>query len=558
MAATTNTLRRPLETFHRAHRGSNVHRNSSEPNVGIPFHGSCSRCHHFHNNHLFTFSLNSTIHTRLFCERCNHPMFGLGRVSTQTTLASVESDSAVTPGACVDQQGLQPASQAEPVPGTPRLGQGLLTTIAERRSPATSRSTSHIDTPAPTLAASLAGEEPVESRVWPKDLAQGSPEGPALKRRTATLRRLRTIGRRFKRHFYGKPREWNLSRIGLHITITTESHHDAPDPSGTPLVRPIVSDTHRIGLTGDRSALASASTIEAFSGQRRSSNAEELVEGTEYNTEDRYAPLRARRRALTLVREREAESMRKCECSPECPCISGSHVVQVSRADTPENILVPEYLFPCHHSSTGSSCSQRSQIGTQGLDFLHIGGRFDSPQRSSSVDESSSAESGPRRIRLSQGSTLWSNGSSVSLRARRASSMPVGNRAQYLAGGRTGSHTNSSVQASGWPETARTPSSLDEGSIPRRIRRTESSRNDEVPSYESSTSLANIPDPQEEEQLVDGVSPASHTPMRDGYEVLPTPHNGILLNGGSDSLSSDLQDLVNREITDHEGHSPEL
>lgn len=559
---TTSTFRHPFETFYRAHRGSNGHHNPSQANVGIPFHGSCSKCHHFHINHLFTFSLDSMVHTRLFCEKCNHPMFGLGRVSTQDTLASVESGSSFTPRACIDRQGPQPVSQAEAVPGTPGLRP--LTTISERRSPATSRSTSHRYTLVPTMAASLAGEESVESRVFPKDTAQGSPEEQALHPQTATIRRLRTIGHRFKQRFYAKPRAWKLSRIGPHIIKAIESPHDGPEIATTTFAGPILSDAHSIGITGDTSA--SASTTDMSSGQGLSTNAEELVNGPGGEIEDRHAPLRARRRELTLAREREAASIEKCECSPECPCISGSHVVQVDRAETPENIHVPYYLFPHHHSSTESSNSPPSQNGAQGLDLVHIGGHFDSPRRSSSADESSSAaESGPRRVRLSQGSTLWSNGSSVSLRARRppvgrASSMPVGTRAQYPAGVRAGSHTNSSIPGSGWPDTARAPSSLDERSIPGPTSHTESSGNGEHSSHESSTSLANVRRLQEEEQLVDGESPASHTPMRDGDEVTPTPHSGVRSDGGldevlpvgSEGLSGALQDLANREITDRE------
>ena len=556
MTASTSTTQRPFETLHRAHQGSNGPHESSETNIGLPFHGSCSRCHHFHINHLFTFSLDSTVHTRLFCERCNHPLLGLGRASTQNTLASVESDFTFSPRACVDQPGPQPASPAEAAPST--SGIGLLATITERRSPATSRSVSHISTRAPTLAASSAGEDPVESHVLPKDTAQGSPEEPALHSHTTTLRRLQTIGHRFKERFYAKQRKWKMSRIRRHIIEKVEPANKAPESSAAPLVGPSLSDAHRTSFTSDASA--SASTTEISSDQRRSNNTEELVEGAE-DKEDRHASLRARRREITLAREREASSIRKCECSLECPCISGSRIVQVDRAETPENILVPDYLFPPHHSSTESSNSQPSQNDAQGLDFFHIGGHFDSPRRSSSADESSSAaESGPRRVRLSQGSTLWSNGSSVSLRPRRplvgrASSMPVGTRARYLAGVRANSNTSSSIPGSGWLETARAPGSLDEGSTPRRTSHTESSRNGDVSSHESSTSLANLPDPQEEEQLVNGMSPASRTPMHDSDEVTPTPNSGIRLDGnldevfpvGSDGLSSALQDLVDGE-----------
>ena len=59
--------------------------------VDLPYHGSCSNCHHLHSNKKFTIFLDRNIHARLECEICGHPMCGIGRTSTQTTLASVES-----------------------------------------------------------------------------------------------------------------------------------------------------------------------------------------------------------------------------------------------------------------------------------------------------------------------------------------------------------------------------------------------------------------------------------------------------------------------------------
>ena len=554
MAATTGT---PRQTLHRAHEEPNGRQDFSEPIIGIPFHGSCSRCHHFHVNHQFTFSLDSTVHTRLFCERCSHPMFGLGRVSTQNTLASVESGSTFPPQACVDRLGQQQppsALQVETVPGT--SGTGLLTTIAERRSPAASRSTSNIRTPTRTLShTSLAGEvaggsirrdEPVEGRASPTRTAHDSLENQALRPHATTLRRLQTVARRFKKHFSAKSKDWGLRRIRL--------------PSN---------DTPRVDMTWHSSA--SASPSEVSSDHEQPENAEPLVSATPGDTEDRHATLRARRRELTLAKEREFASSRKCECGPNCPCNSGSQVPQVDRPDTPD-IPVPHYVFPPNHSSTGSSNSQPSQNSVHGLDPLaHIGVIFDSSRRSSSADESSSAaDSGSRRIRFSQGSTLWSNGSSISLRARRplvgrASSMPVGTRAHYLTSARNSSQTTSFNPGSNWPDTARAPTPLNNGSMPERTSHTEPSRSHEGSSQESATSLANLADSQEEELLVNGVSPRSHTPIRDVDEVTPTPRSGIRVDGnsdgvlpvGSDGLSSALQHLANGDATDHEVQSPE-
>ena len=507
MAATVNTSQRPFETLRTT--GSDVRQDSFKTNFKIPFHGSCSSCHHFHINLPFTFTLDSSEHTRLFCERCNHPMFGLGRTSTQNTLASVESGSTFLPRVCADRLGQQqPAAlQVETVSDVPR--HGLLTTITERRSPVPSRSTSNVRSPTRTIStASLAGEETGGSigqteQLDTKSSAQERLDEQGLRPQLATLR---AIGRRFRRRFCARPRGWKLPRIRLQITYA-----------------------HGTSVTS-----ASASATEVSSGQERPDDAEESGTG---DTEDRHASLRARRRKLTLVRERDIGIPIKCECSPECPCNNGSHVVHVDRPETPDNILVPNYLFP--HSSTGSSNSQLSQNETPGHDFLHIGRVFDTPRRSSSADESNSnAESLPRRIRASQGLPLWSPGSSVSLWARRppvgrASSMPVGIRLPYLTSVRTGSHISSFNLASAQPEAeaAGAPASLDDGSVPGRTSRTESSWDHEASPHASSTSLTNLPNPQQEEQLVDGVSPPSHTPMPEGNEVASMLSSGTHLNG---------------------------
>ena len=59
--------------------------------VVLPFHGSCSKCHHLHTNRPFRYFLNIKRHLRFKCEHCHGDMFGLGNDSTQTTLASQET-----------------------------------------------------------------------------------------------------------------------------------------------------------------------------------------------------------------------------------------------------------------------------------------------------------------------------------------------------------------------------------------------------------------------------------------------------------------------------------
>ena len=238
-------------------------------------------------------------------------MFGLGRASTQNTLASIESGTTFLPRACADQteQQQQPqppaVSQVETIAGT--SGHGLLTTITERRSPPPSRSPSNIRSPMRTrsVLSHVGGEANGNNRqegLLAKSTAQEGPEaqtlGPQVPQ-VATLKRLRTIGRRFKRRFSAKSRDWKLPRIELKITYP-----------------------HRGSMT-DRPS-ASTSITEVASGQEQSGNPVAAVNETGDDTEDRHAPLRAERRELTLAREREIASIPRCECSLECPCISST------------------------------------------------------------------------------------------------------------------------------------------------------------------------------------------------------------------------------------------
>ena len=535
MVATTSALRHPFVTIHRAYRGP--HHDSSEANVGIPFHGSCSKCHHFHNNHQITFSLDSTVHTRLLCEKCNHPMFGLGRASTQNTLASVESGFTFTPRACVDRPRQNSALQVEAQPSASELSRRL-TPITERRTPFTS----NIPTATPSLVAASPEEastnfkrkDPLENQALPKGDAQGSPEERAVRFHPVALR-LRMIVRRLKPRLSANPK---FHRIRSKFT-----------GAGIPRHAPI-----------------SASTTEVSSNQIRSDNVEERFSAATGDTEDRYAPLRARRREATLAREREHTLTQKCECSPECQCITGSHVAQVGSDETP-GTDTHEDPSSLHHSSTASSNSQPSQGFGQNLYLAHIGDHLDFSRRSSSANESSStAESGSGRIRLNHGLTPGSNGSSVSSRARRplfgrASSMPVGYWAHHRASVRNGAHVNSSIPEHSWTEDSGTigaSSLVDEGDMLRHTN-SASSQNDEVSTHQRPISPANLVDPHEE-PLTNGVTHANHSLERDGDDITPTRFGPVRadrsLDGVSperaDGLSSALQGLPDPEATDHD------
>ena len=56
-----------------------------------PVHITCASCRHLHRHKNFKIFHNPERHARFHCERCDKPLFGIGRSSTQVTFASAES-----------------------------------------------------------------------------------------------------------------------------------------------------------------------------------------------------------------------------------------------------------------------------------------------------------------------------------------------------------------------------------------------------------------------------------------------------------------------------------
>ena len=54
-------------------------------------HGSCPRCHHWHNKVTLRVSRNPGVFNGVRCEKCAHKWFGIGGNSTHTSLASQET-----------------------------------------------------------------------------------------------------------------------------------------------------------------------------------------------------------------------------------------------------------------------------------------------------------------------------------------------------------------------------------------------------------------------------------------------------------------------------------
>lgn len=183
--------------------------------VEVPIHATCPKCNHFHTNKLLGLSLDISNHVRFRCDKCDHHIFGIGRTSTQTTLASAESLLIPPPrlnrnstiprppriqicaSSAEEVQTTYPPEPSSPVPQTP------LSTIDESHSPAgRSRSTSNLPSPGnasvrlegTTLSSSGGGRE--SSIVIPQPSSE-PPELPRpVQRGRHPLSKLKNVWRR--------------------------------------------------------------------------------------------------------------------------------------------------------------------------------------------------------------------------------------------------------------------------------------------------------------------------------------------------------------------------
>jgi hypothetical protein len=176
--------------------GDDRTRRSSSSLIRFPYHGSCPKCHHLHTNKQLRLSLDLLKHVRVRCDVCDHQMFGIGRTSTQTTLASVESvlsPSHSNRNSLISRSSLQQvcvAGPAEDVQGSHLARpenlapQPTLSTIDEAHTSA-ARSRSNSNTRAPNEASARPEETAVgasverdSNRIGPQSLQQRPTELP--------------------------------------------------------------------------------------------------------------------------------------------------------------------------------------------------------------------------------------------------------------------------------------------------------------------------------------------------------------------------------------------
>lgn len=458
-------------------RSSSIDDNPDE-SIEVPFHGSCPKCHHLHTNIPFTIFRNSTTkHSRFRCDACQHHILGIGRASTQTTLASVESipvqpnrhsvisrpsnlqicinappPPTVDPPTTLDQ--INTPEQLSTIPEANTLNGGS-------RSPSCRQALSPQRGISPSSRASLRGN----GALAPEESRKGG-ESPA---RSHSPSRLRVLFRRGKARLL--PNSGELKIFGFNIKITRarpkyrqgsnietpRPRHLVKGPTTDGRIIPVRHGADEVQNPG-RSAPSSPSPVaespeepagpssavvhdevrptnpqqsEYGEGQDPTVNSPEAEVDVDEDlraARDKKEKIRVRRREATL----KSEAVRKpyCHCRVGCPClgdggetdgITDGHVTPFSLpvSEVPDHLVHGFVADPSRSSSSQTSHGNArllSEIGS------HMNLSQVYPHRPLSLAEnlSTGADSNRRQgNRLSQDTTTWgSNDSSISLTAR--------------------------------------------------------------------------------------------------------------------------------------------
>ena len=422
------------------------------------------RCHHLHTNIALRLPLDPQEHTRFYCDNCEHPILGIGRTSTQTTLASIETNAAgqrswrtdPEPASDQDYQPSPPLAQSPPLRVDTSGHSGQLSTIAEGVSPAPQSSAVHT----PAVSGDLRSERSISQEWTPTQRISRDEEHRAREHKKPEIygpvpidrllkpsggfwkrQSQRSLRETIRRHLQ-KPRSFHISKLGLHVHVS----HTTPSASGRaplPATNPQPTNTCESSKDAPAVSIASAqaratrtsglstpvrsnpgSVHSAEASQPSASAHPDPLIGRTWTLPEKHERIRALRREATL--KRQAELISRCECQSECQCRSGSvrsNAASVGPAPSERSIQVPDHaLHRVLGEWDGSSTSGGSSSGTNGGTFLvGIGGHL----ASGAVADGWSNQGGEQQQmvsdRISQASTV--NGSSVSLSSRRAGSL---------------------------------------------------------------------------------------------------------------------------------------
>lgn len=320
----------------------------SDGTITLFYHGSCSRCHHLHRHVAFDVSIDHSEHTRFHCERCHHPMCGLGRTDTQNSLASQDSF-IVNDGVIGSASATIPCSNISEPPLSVQLntssrispGPDQLSAIPEQPTIGRSRPTSATSAPAPINLTSvlpaeprpiLTGPSPVEIVRGPQDLIRVTRE--TKPRLTFISNWVCKIVGSLARRLNNAPHEVRFLGLQLHYQFTSEhSRENQPSSLVTALASvdelPNVDNAQESAQDTTRVLAADVEPVEegvgslsygAHNGLRtdptqQAHTTDELI--TNQHTALKEERLRRERREKTL---KTTALQKKCHCTEACPC----------------------------------------------------------------------------------------------------------------------------------------------------------------------------------------------------------------------------------------------
>lgn len=426
----------------------------------VPFHGTCSRCHHLHTNKSLHLPYDTQKHTRFNCEYCQHPIVGIGRTSTQTTLASVETDIAEHESqqreggeeTDADNQGVNYLTQLRPLRVDTSVNSAHLSTIAEGISPARQSSTGLV---------SPRSDDPASERSvthhWTDSTQHGRDQAHDLKRQGAAQsnylalengpsRSESSFRNKLRRHIR-KPRIFTIQRLGINIQVShtplapalppistgaagqrneraEDTGHPPTSGPGTAFNTPPVSDSPS-AAQGD---LTNTQITESIL-PPEPAHPDRPIDRTSTH-DDKHERIRVRRREATL--KRKAGMIARCECQSDCQCRIGSFrsdAASYGPESSERSINIPEHhLHRILSESTESSTGRSSSSIVRAQAFTGIGSHVHFNQGDRNLDDPTSVTNENQHFfddRLSQASTAYlrSNGSSISLISRVPSSL---------------------------------------------------------------------------------------------------------------------------------------
>jgi hypothetical protein len=556
---------------------------SPNDTIEFPYHGSCPKCHHLHTNVPFAVALDPSRHTRFRCEDCGHQIFGFGRTSTQTTLASIEStgkrtstESARSAIKSCQNSVISPLNLRIDPAALPEQTVALdkLSTISEANSPAArSRSTSEVPAlrgspPRQVSGPTKHGSDP---RVPPEDGTAPLPEAPASsgqieEHKSTNFKNGYGVKQWARKRLFGRSKELRIPGLGLQVRVqitrkpsknTRPGYQTATDTPIARNARPnIKSDVTETSVTNDVSDLdqrISHAPAAAFN----SSESLAPLPGTPEASENRVYlaeasqrdPIRTKQERIQIKRRREtlkrkATEQPRCECTDGCHCLKDSQRSSFASNDRRTLLRNPEAPprslgRPSTPSDTSDGSRYSPSLGISPA-LAGLGSHLSTERSMSSSAENSStvAESSRAPSRLSQ--TTAVDGSTASLHRRpvylsRSASMPASeSRRQRIPHQELLQHPGLLAQYNRFAREAdaqRSSPRTYDGDDSNPSESTESSRGlqDLIPDHATSTSLANSAYPgQIEAPPHDGgaprPSPSIRTPAAgDSQELTPRP-----------------------------------